>query len=360
MFRLFIFVILIFQFLPSMTQNINPEWNNPRGLVLVYPKDLRSGLIPCYKELIKTILASTKLPELTFIVRPNAKTEIESFCNLLYTQTKIRYFETNIVQDIWARDFCPIYISNGIVCKALYNPSHFNKNQIIKFADPDNQTGIDLAIFLNLKINYLLQPGKNNLILDGGNFIHNGQGTAIVTNRVIADNETLSIDEIRKIFQKQLGISNLIFIPVEVGDETGHIDGMVRFINENTLIVADLPSEYINDPENISEIEYKNDKQFLDNIADTLSKVFSVIRIENTIPRNEGKEGLASAYGNYINFLRIGNTIFLPNYGTTQDNKATETLKKHFPNLIVVPIKKDIDKLSNYGGVLNCISWTYY
>jgi len=358
-FYLFVSFIIIAK-TPCMTQNLTPDWEYPRGLVLVYPKDLRSGLIPFYEEFIKTILARTKLPELTFIVRPNAKIKIESFCNLLNTQTKIRYFETNLVQDIWARDFCPIYISNGTVCKALYNPSYFNKNQIIKFADSDNQTGIDLAVFLNLEINYFLQPGKNNLILDGGNFIHNGQGTAIMTNRVIADNETLSIDEIRKIFQKKLGISNLIFLPVEIGDETGHIDGMVRFINENTLIVAELPPVYINDPENISEIEYKIDKQFLDNIADSLSKVFSVIRIENTIPRNEGKEGLASAFGNYINFLRIGNTIFLPNYGTTQDNKATETLKKHFPKLTVVPIKTDINKLSKFGGVLNCISWTYY
>jgi len=343
-----------------MTQNITPDWQYPKGLVLVYPKDLRSALIPCFKELIKTILASTKLPELTLIVTPNAKTEIESFCNLLNTQTKIRYFKTNLVQDIWARDFCPIYISNGTVCKALYNPKYFDKKQTIKYADPDDQTGIELANFLNLKVDYFLQSGKNNLILDGGNFIHNGKGTAIVTNRVIADNETLSIDEIRMIFQKHLGISNLIFLPVEVGDESGHIDGMVRFINENTLVVADLPSEYINAPQNISEIDYKIDKQFLDNIADTLSKVFIVKRIENAIPKNEGKEGLASAYGNYINFLRIGNTIFLPQYSIIQDNKAIETFKTNFPELTIIKVTKDIEKLSKLGGVLNCISWTYY
>ncbi|MBL7113079.1 MAG: agmatine deiminase family protein [Bacteroidales bacterium] len=355
---------LIFYFVMTTTlnsQNIIPEWKEPKGLVLVYPKDLRSSLTTCYKELIKSVLASTKLSELTLIVRPTAKKEIETFCLSLNTQTKIRFFETDKVQDIWARDFCPIYFSNQTVCKALYNPSYFNKNQISKYADPDEQTGIELANFLNLKVKYFLQSGKDNLILDGGNFIHNGQGIAIVTNRVIADNETLSIDYIREIFKTQLNISDLILVPVEPGDETGHIDGMVRFINETTVMVSSYPSDYTNETKNISEEDYKISKQFLDKIADTLkSKKLSVIRIENSIPIKDTKERIPSAFGNYINFLRIGSTIFLPQYNIIQDNKAIELFKTKFPELTIIKVTTDIKKLSKFGGVLNCISWTYY
>jgi len=348
----------------AMAQNIIPEWQDPKGLVLVYPKNLPkdptqdpSVLEQFYEELIKSILASTKLQKLTLVVRPNAKTELEKFMSSLNPVIPIRFFETANIQGIWARDFSPIYYYNGSVCKALYNPSYFEEKDM-KYANLDDSVGIGLANFLNLKTTFFVQSGKNNLILDGGNFINNGQGTAIVTNRVIADNETFSIDEIRQIFKTQLGISNLIFLPVEPGDETGHIDGMVRFANEKTVFVASYPDNYEIGNNNIKEEDYKISKQFLDNIADTLSKMFEVIRIENAIPKDNTE--FPSAFGNYINFLRIGNTIYLPNYGLIQDNKAKETFKKHFPNWTVVLITKDVDKLSNLGGVLNCISWTYY
>ena len=347
----------------SNSQNIIPEWKYPKGLVLVYPKNLpdnRSDLTNCYKELIKSVLISTKLPELTLIVRPTAKTEIENYIRSLNSQTQIRFFETNAVQDIWARDFCPIYFSNGTVCQGLYNPSYFEQKHM-KYADLDDQTGIELAKFLQLNIKYLPQSGKDNLILDGGNFIHNGQGTAIVTNRVIADNETFSIDRIKEIFKSQLNISNLIFIPVEPGDESGHIDGMIRFANEQTVFVASYPDKYEIGDNNISEAEYTIGKQFLEELADTLRKVFAVITIENAIPKDNTK--FSSAFGNYINFLRIGNTFFLPQYGIKQDKKAEKKIneiKKYFTDLKIVKVEKDIDKLSKLGGVLNCISWTYY
>jgi agmatine deiminase len=356
--HLTILSIFIMTINSNIAQNIIPEWKEPKGLVLVYPKDLRSGLTNCYKELIKSVLASTKLSELTLIVRPTAKAEIQNFCQSLKTQTKIQYFEAEQVQDIWARDFCSIYFSNQTVCKALYNPSYFTKEQIKKYADPDDQVGIDLANFLKLQLKYFLQSGKDNLILDGGNFIHNGHGIAIVTNRVIADNENLSIDKIKEIFKTRLNISELIIVPVEPGDETGHIDGMVRFANEQTVFVASYPDKYESEDKNINEQDYQIDKQFLDNLADTLSKKFKVIRIENSIPKDDTK--FPSAFGNYINFLRIGDKVFLPQYGILQDSKAKDVFKNNFPALTVVPIRTDIDKLSKFGGVLNCISWTYY
>lgn len=354
--------ILLFIFLTtsmnSFSQNIIPEWEKPKGLVLVYPKDLRSSLTTCYKELIKSVLTSTKVRELTLIIRPTAKVEIERFIQSLNSEAVIRLFETNQVQDIWARDFCPIYFTNNTVCKGLYNPSYFSKGQIIKYADPDEQTGIALANFLELQIKYFQKAGKDNLILDGGNFIHNGQGSAIVTNRVIADNQNLSIERIREIFKTQLNISNLIFAPVEPGDETGHIDGMVRFVNEQTILVASYPDNYEIGDKNISETDYKISKQFLDNLSHSLAEQFKVVRIESSIPKTDTK--FPSAFGNYINFLRIGDIVFLPQYGISQDRKAIDKFKNNFPNLTVVLIRTDIDKLSKFGGVLNCISWTYY
>ena len=355
-----ILLFLIMATTASTAQQVIPEWNQPKGLVLVYPKGLpegRTNLTACYQQLIRQVLSSTELPELTLVVRPSAKKELDTFLQTLQTSTKVRIFETKTIQDIWARDFCPIFFTGNTVCKAYYNPSYFHEKHL-KYADLDDQVGLELANILNLKVNYFIEPSKENLIFDGGNFVTNGHGSAIVTNRVISDNESLSIDQIKNIFRASLGISNLILVPVEPGDATGHIDGMVRFIDDQTVLISAYPAKYSVEADNISEKDYKSSKQFLDKLAIELSKDFKVVRLESAVPKETSK--FPSAFGNYINFLRLGDTVFLPQYGIGQDKKAIETFATHFPNISVIPVHKDIDKLSSFGGVLNCISWTYY
>ena len=80
MHRLLLIICITILTTASNSQSMIPEWKEPKGLVLVYPKNLPtdktqdpSVLVNCYKELIKSILASTKLQELTLVVRPNAK-----------------------------------------------------------------------------------------------------------------------------------------------------------------------------------------------------------------------------------------------------------------------------------------------
>ena len=106
----------------------------------------RSELVSFYNSLIRNILTSTKLPELTIIARPNAKSEIENFIRELNVQTHIRFLETSNIQDIWIRDFSPLYCYNKTVCKALYNPRYFAKKDM-KYADLDDKVGIEQPTF---------------------------------------------------------------------------------------------------------------------------------------------------------------------------------------------------------------------
>ncbi len=343
------------------TQNITSEFTNPKGLVLVYPKDLpdnRSELINFYNDFIKTVLGTKILSELTLVVRPTARLELENFLNELNTETKINVLESKTVQDVWVRDFCPIYFKNNSVVKALYNPSYFS-SQHIKYADIDDKVGIEIATYLKLHLNYFVKNDKTNLILDGGNLIHNGNGVGVVSNRVISDNEDVFIDGLKEIFKSKLNISDLIIVPVEPGDKTGHVDGMMRFINEKTVLVASYPNQYSDNHDYISEKDYRTGKDFLNTIADYMTqKSLNVIRIDHSILLKTGK--FPSAFGNYINYLRIGGTVFLPQYNIPQDKNAVDLFKMKFPSLNTVSITTDIEKLAKHGGVLNCISWQYY
>lgn len=307
-----------------------PDWIQAKELFISWPKGLPSHvgtrLLPFFKRLIK------KLNNTSIRILINSKINKKENLNFSKINTG----------DIWLRDFMPIALNkvNPHYLKFQYRPSYLTKKD-----EPIRRLCESTSKRLN---NHFLKQNQQyiNFILDGGNFISNGTGTAITTNRIIADNEGYSIDEIKFFFQNQLGITNLIILPVEPGDITGHIDGMVRFINESAVVVGDYPSSY------------PIGKIFMNKIAKTLKQFgFIVIRVMNDTPK-ASKNKFPSAVGNYINFLRVGNTIYLPIYKNKNslNNKAIKIYESL--GLSVVPILSD--ELAEYGGVLNCITWHYY
>lgn len=338
----FIFLILILLIMSlSYSQNHN--------VAIVYPEklpDKRGQLSVFYNEFIDLLINSNEINEITIIHRPGIKDKLTKS----FPSTKVKLFEYSSVQDIWIRDFAPFLIIDSIAYKGIYNPSYFIETNrktsfldyektIFYYASFDDNIGKQIAEQLGFTVRNV------NITIDGGNFIHNGSGIGITTNRIVSENESMSIQEINDFFKENFGIKKLIILPVEPGDETGHIDGMVRFIDSNTVIVA----EY--------EQNYKEGHDFMNKIAELLSSEFNVVRVLNETPKLQSPDEFVSAYGNYINFLQVGNTIFLPQYGiTNKDKAAIKILEKYFK---VVPVKKGIDKLSKLGGVLNCITWNY-
>lgn len=185
---------------------------------------------------------------------------------------------------------------------------------------------------------------------DGGNFTHNGAGTGIATRRILKDNPGMTEAAIRRIMLKELGIERLVLIDEEPGDVTGHVDGTVRFLGSNTAAIAEYPSRY------------KKANEWLDRlvgfIRDETKDEIQLIRIPNGDIENRTREGIPSARGNHLNFLRAGNAILMPCYGCHEDEKAIMVLENCREGISVRPIARDsITELSRLGGVFNCISW---
>jgi len=341
--------ILLILIMTAYKNNLVAQISNQKNIALVYPEKLpdnRNSLIPFYDHFINQLINCSELSKITIIHRAGLKEKLQK----KFPSSKISLTEMNTVQDIWIRDFAPFYFKDSVAYKGIYNPSYFleinkkttfldDEKTIFYYASLDDNVGREMTKALNI-------TSKNiEIVIDGGNFIHNGYGIGITTNRLISENESWSIQEINDFFNTKLGISKLIVLPVEPGDETGHIDGMVRFINQNTVLVGAYETDYI------------EGRVFMDKIANQLKTEFEVIRIYNQSPKKQSPDEFASAFWNYINYLQVGNTIFLPQYGIVDKDKAAfNTLDKYFN---VVPVSKDIDKLSKLGGVLNCITWNY-
>ncbi len=134
---------------------------------------------------------------------------------------------------------------------------------------------------------------------------------------------------------------DVIIIPEYPGEQTGHADGLIRFIDENRVFINDIKS----DP------NQKWVKKFLSVLDDAQ---LTVVEIPCEVAPNQD-----NAHGLYINYLHVGNLIIVPQFdkGFIQsDKKAMQIMNEVFDKThTIVPFKSNW--ISEHGGVLNCSSW---
>jgi agmatine deiminase len=236
----------------------------------------------------------------------------------------------NKTRDIWARDYCPIQVQGKRFVKFRYCPDYLRGRyeRLITHDDVCKQ------------VENLGKFQKPEIILDGGNVV-SGKNKAILTDKVYRENPKWKPGRLRSTLAELLHVDQCIMIPKEPGDPIGHSDGVVRFLKEDLVVVNDY-----------SKVDPAYGKQ----LCAALAKHGLRIEIVPHFREDRSEDGIPSATGNYINFLRIGNLIVVPAYGSLEDQKACKTLERLCPKATVIPL--ECVKLSRKGGVLNCVAWT--
>lgn len=248
----------------------------------------------------------------------------------------IGYREIPGTRDIWCRDYMPVCAADGGMIQFVYRPSYLRKvkEDRHRFTPPSCWDGLTFASRVRESV----------LFLDGGTVETCGR-TGIVTERLFKDNFPFDHEDLTIRFRQLLALDRLIVIPEEPGDVTGHVDGVVRFVDERRVVMND----------------YALEKE----LAGYGRKVETILReegLENLklpyAPTGEiGADGMPSALGCYINFLRIGDLVILPQFGLKQDAEALAACRRIFGGDIEVETV-ECSKLASEGGVLNCVSWT--
>ena len=235
----------------------------------------------------------------------------------------IKYKLLNNTNDIWLRDFMPVKTKSGKYVSFRYEPSYLADNLQLR-------TNFKTDIAPSFKVDNLVYSDIN---LDGGNVVFSpSKGKVIISDRVFSENHGISEAELTAKLEKLLEASVLI-IPSLKSDMTGHADGMVRLVGENTAIVNAPLSPY----------------GFETKVKKSLQKYgFNVIDFPYFYSNGD------SAVGCYLNFLETEQAIFLPVFGVDTDNEAINKAKNIFDKTII-PV--NINEIAEYGGLLNCISW---
>lgn len=235
----------------------------------------------------------------------------------------IKYKLLNNTKDIWLRDFMPVKTKSGKYVSFWYEPSYLAD-------DPQLRTNFKTDIAPSFKVDNLVYTDIN---LDGGNVVFSpSKEKVIISDRVYSENPSWHKAELTAKLAKLLE-ANVIIIPSLKSDMTGHADGMVRFVNENTVVA--------NAPLSPFGFETKVKKALQNHGIEVLDFLYF---------DSNGD----SAIGCYLNFLETGQAIFLPVFSVDTDNKAVQTAK-HIFHKAIIPI--NINEIAAAGGLLNCISW---
>lgn len=227
-------------------------------------------------------------------------------------------------KDIWARDYMPIKTQSGKYVSFRYEPSYLADEPQIR-----TDFKADIAPHFTLSVTY------SDINLDGGNVVFSPSRTkAVITDRVFAENPDMDESAVLTGLEALLE-AEIIVIPslAPRNDMTGHADGVVRFVNENTVLGNASP--------------YKNGYE--QKVKQALGK-HGIAVIDFPYFDSAGK----SAVGSYLNYLETETHLFLPVFGDARDAAAVKCAKKIFSKEIIAV---NINGIAAKGGVLNCISW---
>ncbi len=242
------------------------------------------------------------------------------FAALESSGTEYRLLDST--RDIWLRDFMPVRTKNGEYISFCYEPSY-----LTGYKDIRTDYRKDIAPLFDFPVIY------SDINLDGGNVVFSPSGeNVIISDRIFSENTEYKKEKLITELERLLE-AKVIIIPSLKSDMTGHADGMVRFVDEKTVIGNSLPS--------INGLEQR--------IKNAL-KEYGITVID--FPYYYSPKD--SAEGCYLNFLETDSRIFLPVFGKETDAYALRKAQELFYKKIV-PV--NINEIAVKGGVLNCISW---
>ena len=194
-------------------------------------------------------------------------TESENLTNIL-NKHNIPYEILENTKDIWTRDFMPFCLDDGTLVSYIYEPDYLQNGK-----------------YQNIKTKIVYEKNHIDLIIDGGNFVRY-KNKAIMTDKVFKENPSKTKDEIIEIIKTKCDLEDLIIIPKQPYDIYGHSDSMMRWIDENSVLINDFSIESKTFNNKLLKIHFKN----------TLSIFILVSYLPYNVP-------LTLAFANYLIFV---------------------------------------------------------
>ena len=193
----------------------------------------------------------------------------------------------------------------------------------------------------------------NGVVLEGGAIEHDGHGTMMATRSSITHssrNPNLTEQQIEDSLTRYAGFTNFIWLDGVYGLEITdmHIDGFVKFADENTIVTMDsLDLVYWDVPSNDIGTLYAGTNA----TGSSYNFIYLPLTQNNVITTYNDNLGYKGSYVNYY----IGNDVVLvPTYNDPMDVSAISILQGFYIEKTVIGV--DVRDLYAYGGMIHCIT----
>jgi len=228
--------------------------------------------------------------------------------------------------DSWMRDSGPTFVVNRKEKKLAMVHWIFNA-----WGMKYEEEGLFKDTIIPKKMNEILkirsfEPG---IVMEGGSIEVNGRDTVLVTEQCQLNknrNPNLTKEQIEKFLRDYLNVEKVVWLGegIEGDDTDGHIDDLVRFVNENTVLCCM--------PDREDEFNYP----IMEENKKRLIKVGLKV-VDLPMPGHlviEGRRIPAS----YANFYISNAAVVVPIFNVPNDKKALDIIQKFFPDRKVVGI----------------------
>jgi agmatine deiminase len=221
----------------------------------------------------------------------------------------------------------PVQVDEDAFCQFVYDPDYLRGYGHLK-TPPESCRVPAVGSCRSVK-----------LVLDGGNVVP-ARHKVILTDKVFEENPALSSKEVRRVLDEALQ-AECIVVPRPPHDPIGHADGVVRFLDEDTVVLND----------------YQRPEGTYGRMLRSVLRQHGLECVP--VPyfvEDHTTDGIPSAAGCYVNYLRTDELLILPVFGVARDDAALRRFERLFSGTRVVPLP--CPGLARTGGCLNCISWT--
>ncbi|MGB8940519.1 MAG: agmatine deiminase family protein [Streptomyces sp.] len=250
------------------------------------------------------------------------------------------------VDDLWARDTVPVFVEqDGDVIGVDLNFSGWGNKQ---------EHTNDARVGRTLLSEYDIPRRKAPLVAEGGSFETDGEGTLLITeSSIVNDNRNpgKSRDRIEDEIKRTLGIKKVIWLAGVRGEDItdAHVDSLVRFTAPGVVL---LDRAFPGMPADAWSRAADQAKSVLSKATDATGRPFEIIDLpQPDLDRitGEGDDFVST----YANFYVANDSVFLPTFGDRKaDKRAKSILQEHFPQRDVVQIP--IDTIASGGGGIHC------
>ncbi len=256
----------------------------------------------------------------------------------------IELIEFNM-NDLWMRDTGPTFVINeeGQKSAVNFNFNGWGEDQAYEF---DSK----VADFVAQQAG--VQSIRSSLILEGGCFEVDGQGTAIMTEScIINDNRNPGWhkQDIEAELKELLGLDKIIWLKGIKGRDItdGHTDFYARFAKPGVVVVSRDTDEdsydYQITRDNINILQSSTDAQ---------GNPLNLVILDTPWDINT-KYGTKDFAAGYVGYYVCNGAIIMQKFGDTKtDNAAKDKLAKVFPNHRIEQIA--IDGIASGGGSIHC------